>query len=164
MGHSLVLTPTSYRSRYNPAMPDHAPMPMTLAANRSLNRIASASRGELCKRAVDLCETPWIREAFVYATDRDVRLLGRFDLVGSDRRTPWPAVLIEVRRRPRNQGQTDRRGLVAVYINLEGEWEASDRESDKIPVKQYRGDRDGLPSVLNGDAPGELPEAEIGQP
>jgi hypothetical protein len=151
----------AYRPTYNPAMPQ---TPVIVAQNRSLSRLAAATRGELVRIATDLCEVYWIREALIRATDRDVRIWGRFDIKGPDGKTPWPAVLIEVRRRPQHSGQSDRRGIVAVYVNSDGSWEVSERESDKVPWPQYRGDRDGKPSVLNGDAPDEAPEPVIPQP
>lgn len=139
-------------------------LPLTLQVHRSLERIAAASRGELCKRATDLAEVPWVKQALWKAPDRDIRVLGRFDLIGTDGRVPWPSVLIEVRRRPQHAGQADRRALVAVYVDEEGEWACSERESDKIPWRQYRGHREGQPSVLNGDDPQDAEEVVIPQP
>lgn len=138
--------------------------PTILAVNRSLNRIANSSRGELCKLAGDLTDVPWVREAFWYANDRDIRCLGRFDINGPDGQTGWPAVLIEVRRRPRHPGQTDRKALIAVYVNFSGEWEASTRQSEKVPWPQWRGDPEGDSSHLNGDDPRLCPDLSLPSP
>lgn len=135
-------------------------LPIPLQIIRAMERLERTPRGELCKLAADLAETPWIVEAFMYAAEADIRVLGRFDLIGADGRTPWPSVIVEVLRRSRHEGQPERKGHVAVYVNPEGKWEGAERESGKAPWAQYRGDRAGTPNVMNGDNPAEAPEAQ----
>ena len=138
-------------------------LPLPLQVNRSLQRIAGATAGQMSRLAADLSDVPWVRDAFWNAHESDVRCLGRFDIKGPGD-APWPSILIEVRRRPRHTGQTDRTALVAVYVNSSGEWESSIRESGKIPWDQYRGSPDGPVSVLNGDRPGRILEETSRRP
>lgn len=133
-------------------------LPVFLHANRSLDRIAGATREEVIRTATDLARVPWVRVGLWKAQPGDVRVLGRFDIIGPDHTTPWPSVLVELRRRPAHSGQADRRALIAVYFGPAGEWAVTERESDKIPWGQFRGDREGQPSVLNGDDPRLCPD------
>lgn len=141
-------------------------LPLTIAVNRSLNRLAGMKRGDVCKLAADLADVPWVQESFWHAHDRDISVLGRFDLIGPDRITPWPSVIVKVRRRPRHSGQADRCALVAVYLNGDGAWECEVRESGNPPWSQWRGNQEGEPSVLNGDDPraAEIPAEPVPQP
>lgn len=136
-----------------------ATVPTFLHSNRSLDRIAAAKREDIVKTATDLVAVPWIKRGFWMAEPGDIVVRGRFDLTGADGVTPWPSILIELRRRPSHAGQADRKALVAVYVNAAGAWEVSEREDDRIPWKIYRGDREGAPSVLNGDKPSDAPKA-----
>lgn len=131
--------------------------PLTLCCHRSLARLGVLERGEVLKLATDLCDVDWVRDAMIFGPENAVTLLGRFDVTGPDRHTPYPAVLVQVRRRPRHKGQADRTAYVALYLTPENAWNVSTQEDGEPPWDRYRGDREGEKSVLNGDVPGTIP-------
>lgn len=124
---------------------------LELMAEESARQLAELSRPSALRAACDRCSLGWVRKAHREGT-LEAKCLGRFDLVGAA--APWPSVMFLVSD-PGAPGRSPRLAAIALYVSPEGRWEVSDREPVRgklaIDWRQYAGDHDGTPGVVNGD-------------
>lgn len=135
-------------------------LPPTLAADRSLRELARLSRGDVLlrmRRSREAAREPWLAEAFANAAPADMEVLGLFSLDAGA--IQHPAVCARIVRRPSRVGQVRREAVLALYLDgrHEGEWVCLVWRD--APWGRYAGDREGEPSVLNGDRPDQAPAA-----
>ncbi len=129
----------------------------------ALDALLELTRDQAARIAADRCPVRWVGPA-----DRagvlEALCLGRFDLVNPDRPDlPWPAVLF-VFSRPKSGLHPAVCCKAALYMSPDGDWEVSADEPVEtstgrrllIDWSQYRGDRQGPPGLVNGDAMPEV--------
>jgi hypothetical protein len=102
---------------------------------------------------------PWIKSAIDLAGARDVLVLGRIDLLDQRSGIMWPAcALVLVRRRSVNR--SERTVLLSLYA-LEAGWRCQASGDGRVHMRNYKGDPDGPPSVVNGDYPWLMIDASV---
>lgn len=106
------------------------------------------------QRAVQLCDSPWVKETFASLGPHCAAVLGLYVIVGPDGETPWPAVIVRVRRTPWKDGQSARTGYVALYGGVSDDGSTIDRleacEQPRLQHHRYRGAL-GDPPVFRGE-------------
>jgi hypothetical protein len=143
-----------------PTKPSSKPRPTAALADHCRRVLEDLDRDELLSLARRLTRIHWVREALRFAEPEDLVVLGLFDLVGPDSATPWPALLVGVRRRPRLMGHRERSAIVAAYsTDGESAWEVSVKTGPAagpctVPWLQYRGEHSGPAGLVNGDLAG----------
>ena len=123
-------------------------------ADDARQALAGLSPTGAVARAVQLCESDWVREAVSRLGLSCCTLLGLYMLVGADGETPWPAVVVRVDRKAWRADQKDRTGYVALYASVHG-GQVSGLEACEQPRLQpsrFKG-RPGDPPVFLPEPP-----------